>query len=448
MASSKTRQLRKTNTAPIASIALSGLSASSASSAKIAVAFSGGLDSTVLLHSTVAAYGNENVIALHVNHGLQLHSNDWNAHCAQVAKDFDIEFDSRTIAWASDSLPQANIEARARTARYAALVEMLSVHEIEHLLLAHHQDDQAETVLLQLLRGAGLPGLSAMPSIKELESGLVRVWRPFLELTRAELESYAAQYQLEWIEDPSNQDEKFTRNLIRKKLMPLIEKIQPQFRANLSRSAQHLSSAQRLLDQLAEIDLNGMSSAAGLNMYQLLILRDQDGDRASNALRRWLALQDLMMPSQERLNAWWRDAENLKSLVDHRLSWEHDGKYLRVWREHLSVVDTQHHGHWVFSLIEDETLADGLAAPDYENALLNGQLKERVRQGGDKMRRTPKTPRKTLKNLFQEMAIPPWQRSAPVLCLGNEVLAVAGIGMNTDFCVTMGPRWMAQWQVD
>lgn len=413
---------------------------------RIAVAFSGGLDSTVLLHSMVAAHGHEHVMALHVHHGLQEIAKDWIAHCANIAQEYDIEFDHRSIIWEENTTDLSNIEARARAARYKALVEMCETHQIDHLLLAHHQDDQAETVLLQLFRGAGVQGLSAMPEQKELSFGEVTIWRPFLEVTRAELEAYARFYQLTWIEDPSNRDEKFTRNFIRQQLIPLIEEIAPQFRINLSRSAKHFSRAQRLLDQLADIDLVAIQVEQGLQIKSLVKLRGEDVDRASNALRRWLATQGLRMPSEERLNAWWSDIDRLIDLDDQQLSWEHDGQLLRLWRQHLSVVKKNVEGHWVIHPLADSQLGWGLCEEAYQQALGAQSLHEKARVGGEKLRIAPKSSRKTLKNLFQELSVPPWQRSAPLLMLGEEVLAVAGIGMNIDLCVNTGPRWIAQWE--
>ena len=169
-------------------------------------------------------------------------------------------------------------------------------------------------------------------------------------------------------------------------------------------------------------------------------------DRASNALRRWLAAQGVLMPSEERLNAWWLDMERLKDLDDQRLSWAHDGKLLRLWRQHLTIVDSDLEGQWVFEVINDPTVGYGLSNADYERALADGLIQECARSGGEKLRVAPKTPRKILKNLFQEMAVPPWQRTAPLLMLGSEVLAVAGVGMNLDLCVEMGTRWVANWE--
>ncbi len=414
---------------------------------RIAVAFSGGLDSTVLLHSMVAAHGHEHVMALHVHHGLQEIAKDWIAHCAKIAQDYDIEFDHRSISWKENTTELNNLEARARAVRYQALLEMCEVHQIEHLLLAHHQDDQAETILLQLFRGAGVQGLSAMPSQKEVSMGKVTVWRPFLEITRAELEAYARFYQLEWIEDPSNQDEKFTRNFIRQQLIPLIEEVAPQFRSNLSRSAKHFSRAQRLLDQLAEIDLATIQVKQSLQIKPLIKLRSADVDRATNALRRWLAMEGLRMPSEERLNAWWLDMDRLKDLDDQRLSWQHDGHVLRVWRQQLSIVDKNIEGHWVFQPLADPMQGWGLSEKDYQEASATQRLHEAERVGGEKLRIAPKSARKTLKNLFQELSVPPWERTAPLLMLGEEILAVAGVGMNVDLCMNAGPRWVAHWEL-
>ena len=176
--------------------------------AQLAVAFSGGLDSTVLLHATIKAHGKKNVHAFHVHHGIQKEADQWQAHCKAGAKKLGCHFDTRNVKLNKPS----NIESQARNLRYEALTQMCQTHKIQDLLLAHHLDDQAETVLIQLMRGAGLPGLSAMPQVKSKE--LIHLWRPFLNMRRKDLEIYAKEHQLTWIEDPSNQDESYRRNAI------------------------------------------------------------------------------------------------------------------------------------------------------------------------------------------------------------------------------------------
>jgi tRNA(Ile)-lysidine synthase len=409
--------------------------------ARIAVAFSGGLDSTVLLHSTVAAYGPENVIALHINHGLQDSADDWVMHCANMAQAFEVEFDFRILSWPKDIDDLGNIEAQARQARYDALVEMCQHYGVSDLLLGHHQDDQAETVLLQLLRGSGLAGLSGMASQRMMDQTDIRVWRPFIDLTRKELEAYAYEYHLDWIEDPTNQDDHFTRNFIRLRVMPILEKVQPQLRKNLSRTASHMADAQNLLNQLADIDLNPMTSEIGLDLISLMALRYEDISRADNALRRWIYLQGLVMPSEERLNAWWADLEQLKDLSDHQLQWVHDGKHLRVWRQKLTVNDISSPlGRWDFKQVDADSTEFGLALEVFELAVKQKSLIENERQGGEKIRIHPKQSRKTLKNIFQEQDIPPWQRSAKILYIDTHLLAVAGVGCNVDLMTQLGPR--------
>ena len=209
---------------------------------RIAVALSGGLDSVVLLDTvckTQAANKNPAEIwAFHIHHGLQKPADDWFIFCEKLAKKYKIHFDFRLLHLGTDA-DQGNVEARARAGRYEALAELCADHNIEDLLLAHHQNDQAETVLLQLLRGAGVAGLSAMSDMRELNSdnGVIQLWRPLLSQSKAELEAYAKANKLKWIEDPSNQDTQYRRNAIRKKIIPQLEKIQPDAVASLARSA-------------------------------------------------------------------------------------------------------------------------------------------------------------------------------------------------------------------
>ena len=413
---------------------------------KVAIALSGGLDSTALLHAAIAAHGTENVIAFHVNHGLQKLADKWLMHCARVASEMDVDFDFRLLELGANEKANSNIEAKARDARYEALREMCQAHQVDNLLLGHHQDDQAETVILQLLRGSGLAGLSAMPVVRDDKFGRIRLWRPFLELTRAEIEAYANEHQLEWIEDPSNDDERFTRNAIRKRVIPLLEKIQPQVNKNLSRTAAHLAQAKLLLDELADIDLNGMLVEGGIRIARLLNLRQENLPRANNALRRWLQIHQLMMPSEERLASWWRDLDEVGGKSQTKLEWLHDGFKLRLWRGVLSVTLEQlPKGGWHFKEVDSQSDEPGLPLNLFLEAKANHGIEERERLGGEKMRVHTKRPRRSLKNLFQEFDIPPWQRDAPILFIGDEVLAVAGIGMSADFTTTSGERVVAQW---
>ena len=409
--------------------------------AQLAVAFSGGLDSTVLLHATIKAHGKKNVHAFHVHHGIQKEADQWQAHCKAVAKKFGCHFDTRNVKLNKPS----NIESQARNLRYESLTQMCQAHNIQDLLLAHHLDDQAETVLIQLMRGAGLPGLSAMPQVKSKE--LIHLWRPFLNMRRKDLEIYAKEHQLTWIEDPSNQDESYRRNAIRKSILPALEKFQEGAIENLSRSAKHLAEAQELLNQLADIDLGLIEVKEGLSKTNLIRLYKTSQARASNALRRWLSKNGLAYPSEERLTAWWSELQQTRP--DSKLQWDHDQQVIRLWRGHLTITQdsssTEVMGEWVFKKITANSKKPGIAKDRFEKAKKKGLINTMAREGGEKFKVDSKRPRRSLKNLYQEADIPPWQRDVPLLYIGEELVAVAGIGISADWLVTEGPRISPEW---
>jgi tRNA(Ile)-lysidine synthase len=409
---------------------------------QLAVAFSGGLDSTVLLHATIKAHGKKNVHAFHVHHGIQKEADQWQAHCKAVSKKFGCHFDTQNVKLNKPS----NIESQARNLRYEALNQMCQAHKIQDLLLAHHLDDQAETVLIQLMRGAGLPGLSAMPQVKSKE--LIHLWRPFLNMRRKDLEIYAKEHQLTWIEDPSNQDESYRRNAIRKTILPTLEKFQEGAIENLSRSAKHLGEAQELLNQLADIDLGLIEAKEGLSKTNLIRLYKTSQARATNALRRWLSKNGLAYPSEERLTAWWSELQQTRP--DSQLQWDHDQQVIRLWRGHLTITQdsssTEVMGEWVFKKIPANSKKPGIAKDRFEKAKQKGLINTMAREGGEKFKVDAKRPRRSLKNLYQEADIPPWQRDVPLLYIGEELVVVAGIGISADWLTTEGPRISPEWQ--
>lgn len=410
--------------------------------AQLAVAFSGGLDSTVLLHATIKAHGKKNVHAFHVHHGIQKEADQWQVHCKAVAKKLGCHFDTRNVKLNK----QSNIESQARNLRYEALTQMCQAHNIQDLLLAHHLDDQAETVLIQLMRGAGLPGLSAMPQVKSKE--LIHLWRPFLNMRRKDLEIYAKEHQLTWIEDPSNQDESYRRNAIRKSILPTLEKFQEGAIENLSRSAKHLGEAQELLNQLADIDLGLMEAKEGLSKTNLIRLYKTSQARATNALRRWLSKNGLAYPSEERLTAWWSELQQTRP--DSKLQWEHDQQVIRLWRGYLTITQepnsSEMMGEWTFKKIPANSKKPGIAKDRFEKAKKKGLINTMAREGGEKFKVDSKRPRRSLKNIYQEAAIPPWQRDVPLLYIGEDLVAVAGIGISADWQTTEGPRISPEWQ--
>lgn len=412
---------------------------------RIAVALSGGLDSVVLLDTVCKAQAQNKteIYAFHIHHGLQKPADDWLIFCEKLAKKYKIHFDFRLLHL-DGSEEQGNIEARARAGRYEALADLCEEYGIVDLLLAHHQNDQAETVLLQLLRGSGVAGLSGMPQNRRLELSdhKITLWRPLLNQSRQELEAYAKEHKLNWIEDPSNQDTKYRRNAIRKRIIPALEKIQPEALANMARSAELLGEAQTLLNRLAQQDGKSILIQDKLKVNSLLALAEDDLPAANNVLRYWLQTQQLAMPSQERLQAWWRDLAKVKS--DAKLEWLHDERKIYLWRGMLQAANANE-GRWVLKSLPANSKQMGLSADWVKTAQEGNQITLRERLGSEKIQIKPKTPRKTLKNLYQEADIPPWERQAPLLYINDELIAVAGIGLSYPHLSSSGRRVILEW---
>ena len=413
----------------------------------IGLALSGGLDSVVLLDTVCKAVqaspSNEpvDIWVFHIHHGLQKPADQWLEFCEKLAKKYQVNFDFRLLHFADQS--QGNIEARARAERYEALTDLCIEHGVEDLLLAHHQNDQAETVLLQLLRGSGVAGLSGMPMQKVNALGSpITIWRPLLSQSRAELEAYAKMHKLKWVEDPSNQNTRYRRNAIRKEIIPRLEKIQPGAIANLARSADIFAQSQGLLDRLARLDGKDILQGKNIQLLPMLALAKADRAAANNLLRYWLKLNGLAMPSQERLESWWKDLFSVKA--DSGLEWRHDELSIFLWRGILQVSNSKM-GQWVFQDVSPRSKLLGLPADWVHQAKAQGLIEERLRQGSEKIQIKPNTPRKTLKNLFQEFDIPPWERRAPLLYIDDQLVAVAGVGLSYPHLAPTGKRVLPVW---
>jgi tRNA(Ile)-lysidine synthase len=284
-----------------------------------------------------------------------------------------------------------------------------------------------------------------MPASRKLKTtdGKITLWRPLLDQSKKQLEAYAKKHKLKWVEDPSNQDSKYRRNAIRKTVITALEKIQPEAIANLARSAALLGEAQGLLDRLATQDGKTILLKNGVQLKQVLELAKKDLPAANNVLRYWLKASGLTMPSQERLAGWWRDLEAVKA--DAQLEWVHDERVIRLWRGTLQVVD-ETAGEWVFKSIPSSSKTLGLPSKWVKEAQQKGQITQVNRSGSEKIQIKAKTPRKTLKNLFQEGDIPPWQRKAPLLFINGDLIAVAGVGLSYPHLVHTGPRVLPEWQ--
>jgi tRNA(Ile)-lysidine synthase len=265
----------------------------------LALALSGGADSTALLLACAERWPGQ-VSALHVNHGLQDAAGIFEQHCVALCRRFNVVLQVARVR--AHAAPGESPEEAARNARYRALTALArsSTHQpaVESIALAHHADDQVETILLALSRGAGLGGISAMPA-QWRRDGLT-FYRPLLGVSAADIKAWLAQREQGFVEDPSNTDESFTRNRIRAQLLPVLNQAFPQFRDTFARSAMHIGQALGLLEQLAMQDLAlvcpGGSALPGIKALQAL-----GRDRQANVLRYWLKTRHDAVPSAAQL---------------------------------------------------------------------------------------------------------------------------------------------------
>lgn len=260
----------------------------------LCVGFSGGIDSTALLAAlAVRRNAQTRLRALHVDHRLHAHSRRWAAQCKALAESFEVPL--QVITAKVDRSRGTSLEAQARKARYDIFRRELAAGEV--LLTAHHEDDQLETVLLQLFRGAGVAGLAAMPDLARFGHGWLA--RPLLPLSHASLELWARARRLVWIDDETNEDERFDRNYLRHQLLPLIKARWPGAAHSVSRSARHAAEAQRLLNALALADVERAAEGEALSVKAL---RRLSPDRRRNALRFWITQRGAQAPNTSRLD--------------------------------------------------------------------------------------------------------------------------------------------------
>ncbi|PVX83366.1 tRNA lysidine(34) synthetase TilS [Paraburkholderia unamae] len=440
--------------------------------ARIAIAYSGGLDSSVLLDAAVRTAGAARLVALHVHHGLSPSADAWLAHCETHAHAHGVTFDARRVDVARDD--PAGVEAAARDARYRALDAMCAAHGVQALWLAQHADDQAETVLLQLLRGAGLAGMAAMAPVRAGASGVPRM-RPLLALLRAQLERYARAYRLDWIDDESNDDTRYARNALRHDVMPALSAHFPGYRDALARTAAHAAASQRLLDDLARIDLREVECEEGSALSQAGLLALDDA-RALNLLRYWMRALGMPAASAARLTDALRQLRETARETGngHALRVDHAGRRLRCYRgrvsweaarasegaerAHASVtasraaVSSRWRGEEIWRLpswrgtyvFAPAAADDPDAVP--EQVLTRAPLVARERSGGERLRDEAANVSRTLKNLFQTHGVPAWERDVPLLFVGQTLLFVPRIGVNRSALGALPTDPRAAWR--
>jgi tRNA(Ile)-lysidine synthase len=428
------------------------------------VGFSGGLDSTVLLH-LIERWRREHpgappLAAIHINHQLQAGADDWQRHCLRVGEDLQLP----VLCLAVDvGLQGEGLEAAARRARYEAFEAQLQAGDV--LFLAHHLDDQVETFFLRLLRGAGLQGLAGMPAQRALGEG--RLVRPLLQTPRTELEDYAAAQGLHHVEDPSNRQTAADRNFLRLELLPLLGSRWPAYRHTVARASDHLAGAAALLEQTLPCPATVFSSMGdpGFALPELLAL---PSDLAQAGLRRWLQVAGLPAPDRVALEEFWRQLQASGEQARPRL--------------HCSAFVLERYRDAVYLLPGLQATGGGPPAPAFPVTLAAGASCEladgsrysletvapgegqglllasedlpgvSLRRGGERCKPAGRGAGATLKKLLQAADIPPWWRDrTPLLYLDGELLAVGDLWL----CESSRwrphgdpgqPLWQPRWQ--
>lgn len=416
------------------------------------VAYSGGVDSHVLLHlMTVAARARDaRLDAVHVDHGLQLSSGDWAVHCRDVCEELGVPLTVLRVDAAPR--PGESPEAAARHARYRALAGWLPAAAV--LLTAQHRDDQAETLLLQLFRGAGPRGLASMPAETALGGG--RLARPLLDVGRAAVLDYARRQRLRWIEDPSNADTRYDRNLLRRQLLPAIRQRWPGIDTVLARAASLQADQAELAAALGALDCQQCGIAGQPAQLDVEALGRLGRARQRNLLRHWIGANRLPLPAMAVLDRILDSVLPARADARPRVHWP--GAEVRRFRGRLYLMpplpplpDVR----FTWNLQQPLVLPAGLGR--LEAVAVSGgglrlpcgaSLEVGFRRGGESLRPAGRGARHALKKLFQEWQVPDWERArVPLLFCDGALAGVAGYCVAEAFAAGAGePGVEIRWR--
>jgi tRNA(Ile)-lysidine synthase len=406
----------------------------------LVIALSGGADSASLLAAASAlgaGFRGLPVRAVHIDHGLQTAAASFRESCAALCAALDIPL--AVIPVAVRTPPGASLEAAARNARYVALAEELRAGEC--LLTAHHREDQAETLLLQALRGAGLKGMSAMPVCRPFGSG----WhlRPLLDVPQSELLAFGASTSCVSVIDPMNANLRFDRGYLRRRVWPLIESRWPGAAATLARTAQHAAEAQELLDRAAAAAVGRLRDGDALSVPGLRALSSPE---RINALRFWLRDAEVEPPSTARLNEALRQI--FEADTDHLPAIVWDGRALRRYRQRLFLTDAhpprlEGTRHWRVAPGSRVDLGPGSGTLRWTAQIggLDAQrlpetLTVRRRDGGETLKPGAKARTQSVQHLCQSQGVLPWLRGAlPLMFADDALIAVADLWLDARWCV-------------
>ncbi len=409
---------------------------------RIAIALSGGLDSVVLLDilHELRASRELSLSAVHVNHQISALAGEWEAFCRSICDQHGIALTVQRVQVTPDG---SGVEAAARRLRYRAYASV----EADYVALAHHLDDQAETFLLQLLRGAGPKGLAGMPVVRQQEAAANArgntplILRPLLDVRRSQIAAYARSKGLQWVEDDSNADSRFDRNYLRNDLLLQLDARFPGYRETLARAARNLADHVLLAEELARIDAQSLDRSA-ISAERLRQLSDA---RALNLLRQLFSDRGLPMPPRARLEEALRQCRHAGRDAEIQVTFGESG--LRCYRDRVELVENSPdmpadwQSRWDGN--HELLLPDGLGVLRARAVVGEGIARRhfeiraatvRGRSGGERMQPGENRPHRALKNLLQEHAIPPWERSRmPLVFFGEQLAWVPGIGVAAEF---------------
>jgi tRNA(Ile)-lysidine synthase len=403
----------------------------------IYIGYSGGIDSHVLLHLCASmAHLKEKITAVYVHHGLQLEADDWAEHCKKTATGLGVDFKViRVDAIASQG---ESPEEVARNARYTALRILIETDDL--LLVAQHREDQLETVLLQLFRGSGLSGLSAMPAFMNFGKGVLL--RPLLDTPKIAVEDYAKLHALSWIEDPSNQNNNFNRNFLRNAIVPLLKQRWPACDKTVARSAGHCAEAQLLLSEQAKKlflpILNGLDETLSISQLIEYSLTQQ-----RLVIREWFQMLNLKMPSQAFIERVQSDVISARPDSDPLLSGK--GYCIRRYRDKLYCLKVGEAEKIVASTWPKMQISFSFSAgqalyfmPSSAGICYDKWQKSTVvvkaRSGGERISLPGRKGHHDLKQLFQEAGIAPWERAGiPLIYLDDKLAVVGNLWISADF---------------
>ncbi len=409
-----------------------------AETARIFIAYSGGIDSHALLHLVCSETRlKSKITAVYIDHGLQQEAEQWAIHCESVSLSLSVKF--KCIKVNAQKVHGKSPEEIAREARYSALKPLLDKDDV--LLLGQHREDQMETVLLRLFRGSGVKGLSGMALSTSF--GVGKMLRPFLNIPKQDIVNYAEQNKLQWIEDPSNLSNAFDRNYLRNNIIPNLKSRWPALDKTIARSAQHCAKSDHLLQGLGEQLLNIVLDEKDqtLDITQLLGF---SCEKQQLIIRQWFCYLKLRMPSEKKLEQILAEVVLSKPSANPEV--QEQGYYLKRYRNKLYCLKQRAINQMMVNKIwsddarqinlnngfslERVSSSDGISKSLWHKS----EISIKFREGSEKIKLSGRKGHHSLKNLFQEKSIPPWERiQLPLVYLNDQLVAISDLWISADF---------------